>query len=46
MVAVSGDNAAKLIKLIEMLEENDDVQNVFSNADIDEAEMWKSWRMI
>ncbi len=37
LVAVSGDDAAKLIKLIEALEENDDVQNVFSNADIDET---------
>jgi YebC/PmpR family DNA-binding regulatory protein len=39
LVAVSGDDAAKLIKLIDALEENDDVQNVFSNADIDESEM-------
>lgn len=36
LVAVSGENAAKLVKLIESIEENDDVQNVFSNADIDE----------
>ena len=36
--AVSGlITRRKLIKLIESLEENDDVQNVFSNADIDEA---------
>ncbi len=39
LVAISGDDAAKLLKLIEALEENDDVQNVFSNADIDEATM-------
>jgi transcriptional/translational regulatory protein YebC/TACO1 len=39
MVAVSGMDAEKLMKLIEALEENDDVQNVFSNADIDEAAM-------
>ncbi len=36
-VAVAGTDAAKLAHLIEALEENDDVQNVFSNADIDEA---------
>lgn len=36
-VAVAGTDAAKLTHLIEALEENDDVQNVFSNADIDEA---------
>src|ERR1019366_4106769 len=34
LVAISGDDAAKLMKLIDALEENDDVQNVFSNADI------------
>jgi YebC/PmpR family DNA-binding regulatory protein len=39
MVAVSGMDAEKLMKLIEALEENDDVQNVFSNADIDESDM-------
>lgn len=34
-VSVSGENAEKVIKLIESLEDNDDVQNVFSNADFD-----------
>lgn len=34
-VAVSGEDAEKVIKLIESLEDNDDVQNVFSNADFD-----------
>jgi YebC/PmpR family DNA-binding regulatory protein len=38
-VAVSGAEAPKLMHLIEALEENDDVQNVFSNADIDESAM-------
>lgn len=36
MIAVKGDEAEKVLKLIEMLEESDDVQNVYSNADIDE----------
>ena len=33
-VAVDGDNAVKTLKLIDMLEDLDDVQNVYSNADI------------
>jgi YebC/PmpR family DNA-binding regulatory protein len=37
LVAVSGPDAERLARLIEALEENDDVQDVFSNADIDEA---------
>jgi YebC/PmpR family DNA-binding regulatory protein len=32
-VPIKGDEAEKLMKLIEALEESDDVQNVFSNAD-------------
>ncbi|MEX2048610.1 MAG: YebC/PmpR family DNA-binding transcriptional regulator, partial [Gemmatimonadota bacterium] len=36
-VAVAGREAERLIKLIEVLEELDDVQKVHSNADIDEA---------
>jgi len=35
-VPVSGDNAETVIKLIENLEDLDDVQNVFTNADFDE----------
>ena len=31
-VEVSGDNSEKLIKLIDALEDCDDVQNVYSNA--------------
>ena len=34
-IAVSGEDAEKVMKLIEALEDNDDVQNVFSNADIE-----------
>ena len=36
-VAVEGANAEALLKLLEALEELDDVQKVYSNADIDEA---------
>jgi YebC/PmpR family DNA-binding regulatory protein len=36
-VPVAGDDADKVMKLIEALEDNDDVQNVYSNADIDES---------
>lgn len=32
---VSGEEAEKVMRLIEALEDNDDVQNVYSNADID-----------
>lgn len=34
-ISVSGEDTEKVIKLIESLEDNDDVQNVFSNADFD-----------
>ena len=33
MTPIKGDDSEKLMKLIEAIEENDDVQNVFSNAD-------------
>ncbi|MEQ8330029.1 MAG: YebC/PmpR family DNA-binding transcriptional regulator [Longimicrobiales bacterium] len=36
-VAVAGKDAEKLVKLLEALEELDDIQKVHSNADIDEA---------
>jgi YebC/PmpR family DNA-binding regulatory protein len=32
-LSLNGDNAEKMMKLIELLEECDDVQNVFTNAD-------------
>ncbi len=38
-VVVKGDDARKLMTLIETLEDNDDVQKVFSNADIPAEEM-------
>lgn len=34
-VSISAENAEKLEKLVEMLEDNDDVQNVFHNAEIE-----------
>jgi len=36
IVSVGGDEAEKVMKLIDGLEESDDVQDVFSNADFDE----------
>ena len=36
-VKVEGDNAAKLLKLMEILDENDDVQNVYANFEMDDA---------
>jgi len=38
-VQVEGKNVNGLLKLLDALEEHDDVQNVYSNADIDEKEM-------
>jgi len=35
-LAIGGEDAEKVVKIIESLEDNDDVQNVFSNADIQE----------
>ena len=37
-VKVSGKEAEQTLKLMEALEEHDDVQNVYSNFDIDEKE--------
>jgi len=36
VVKVNGEDAEKVIKLIDALEESDDVQNVYANADFDE----------
>ena len=38
-INVSGEDADKVVKLIESLEDCDDVQNVYSNADIDVASL-------
>ena len=39
LVKLEGKNAAGMLRLSEALEEHEDVQNVYSNFDIDEAEM-------
>ena len=36
-VAVAGEDAQKLLKLLSAIDDLDDVQKVYSNADIDEA---------
>jgi YebC/PmpR family DNA-binding regulatory protein len=40
-VAVSGDAAAQIMKLVDALEELDDVQNVYTNADISDEDLEK-----
>ncbi|HLX44255.1 MAG TPA: YebC/PmpR family DNA-binding transcriptional regulator, partial [Bryobacteraceae bacterium] len=39
LVRLEGKNASGMLRLNEALEEHDDVQNVYSNFDIDEKEM-------
>jgi YebC/PmpR family DNA-binding regulatory protein len=34
LIRVAGEESAKLVKLLEAIEDNDDVQNVYTNADI------------
>lgn len=38
-VKIGGDNAQKLVSMIDSLEDLDDVQNVFTNMEIDEKEL-------
>ncbi len=38
MIEVKGEESERIMKLIDMLEDNDDVQNVFTNADFVEEE--------
>jgi len=38
-VKVEGEAVKKVVKLLELLEDNDDVQNVWANADISEREL-------
>ncbi len=38
-IRLEGDDAKKMLKLYEAVEDNDDVQNVYANFDIDESEM-------
>jgi YebC/PmpR family DNA-binding regulatory protein len=37
-VSISGNDAEKLIKLLNVLDDNDDIQDVYGNYDIDDAE--------
>ena len=39
LMKLEGKNASGMLRLIEFLEEHDDVQNVYSNSDIDEKDM-------
>ena len=34
-IAISGEDAAKMQKLLDALEDQDDVQNVYHNAELD-----------
>ena len=38
-VRLEGDHAAQMVKLMQALEDHDDVQNVYANFDIDEEEL-------
>lgn len=37
-ISLTGDDASTMMKLVDMLEDNDDVQNVHANFELDEAE--------
>ena len=39
LMTLEGKNAAGMMKLTDALEEHDDVQNVYSNFDVDEKEL-------
>lgn len=41
LIPIAGDAAAALVKLIETLDDDDDVQNVYSNADISAEDLEK-----
>jgi transcriptional/translational regulatory protein YebC/TACO1 len=38
-VHLTGRDAVVALKLLDALEDNDDVQNVYSNLDVDESEL-------
>jgi YebC/PmpR family DNA-binding regulatory protein len=38
-IALTGDDAKKMLKLYDAIDDNDDVQKVYANFDIDESEM-------
>jgi transcriptional/translational regulatory protein YebC/TACO1 len=39
MVKVTGDDAEKVLRILDALDEQDDVQNVHTNADFDQKEL-------
>jgi transcriptional/translational regulatory protein YebC/TACO1 len=39
LLKIEGKNASAMLRLSEALEEHDDVQNVYSNFDVDESEI-------
>jgi transcriptional/translational regulatory protein YebC/TACO1 len=39
LMKIEGKNASAMLRLSEALEEHDDVQNVYSNFDVDESDM-------
>jgi transcriptional/translational regulatory protein YebC/TACO1 len=39
LMRLEGKQASAMLRLYEILEEHDDVQNVYSNFDVDEKEM-------
>ena len=39
MVKVTGEDVEKVVKLLETLDDQDDVQNVHTNADLDQKEL-------
>lgn len=39
MIRVTGEEAQKVLRILEALDDHDDVQNVFTNADFDQAEL-------
>ena len=39
MVSINGNIAQQLLTLMEMLEDNDDVQKVYTNFEIDDEEL-------
>jgi transcriptional/translational regulatory protein YebC/TACO1 len=39
LTKLEGKNASAMLRLSEALEEHDDVQNVYSNFDVDEKEL-------
>jgi transcriptional/translational regulatory protein YebC/TACO1 len=38
-IKLEGDEAKRMLKLYEAVDDNDDVQNIYANFDIDESEM-------